>query len=211
MSDIKPRWEWRSFGRRFGRAEGRLAALPAGKVQESDEVYLLTGAGDNVKVRDNLMDIKVMREVNPDGLEQWMPVMKASFPLAPSDAATVFEALEMRAPATPAEGWTLDAFLARCAVPDGPVRVVKVHKKRTRYTVGGCMAELSEVTANGKPTRTVAVESEDAADVLRVVRELGLGDYINTNYSKGLATLLDDVPSRYAVIDVGTNSVKFHI
>ena len=47
------------------------------------------------------------------------------------------------------------------------MRVVKVHKRRTRYTVGGCMAELSEVVANGKPTRTLAVESEDAAAVMR--------------------------------------------
>ena len=57
---------------------------------------------------------------------------------------------------------------------------MKVHKRRTRYTVGGCMAELSDVVANGKPTRTIAVESEDAAAVIRAVRELGLGGYTNT-------------------------------
>ena len=88
---------------------------------------------------------------------------------------------------------------------------MKVHKRRTRYTVGGCMAELSDVVANGKPTRTIAVESEDAAGVIRAVRELGLGGYTNTSYPLGLAALIDDAPARYAVIDVGTNSVKFHI
>ena len=88
---------------------------------------------------------------------------------------------------------------------------MKVHKRRTRYTVGGCMAELSDVVANGKPTRTIAVESEDAAGVIRAVRELGLGGYRNTSYPLGLAALVDDAPARYAVIDVGTNSVKFHI
>jgi exopolyphosphatase/guanosine-5'-triphosphate,3'-diphosphate pyrophosphatase len=62
MAEIIPRWEWRSFGRRFGGAESRLAALTAGGVQESDEIYLLSGAGDNVKVRDGLMDIKVLRD-----------------------------------------------------------------------------------------------------------------------------------------------------
>jgi exopolyphosphatase/guanosine-5'-triphosphate,3'-diphosphate pyrophosphatase len=208
---VNARSEWRSFGQRFGRAEPHLAALPPGKVQESDEVYLLTSAGDNVKVRDDLMDIKVLREVDADGLEQWMPVMKAPFPMSPADATKVFAALKVPAPATPASGWTLDAFLALYAAPNGPVRVVKVHKKRTRFTVGGCMGEVSEVTANGRPTRTVAVESEDAAAVIRVVRELGLGDYLNTSYPKGLSALLDDVPARYAVIDVGTNSVKFHV
>jgi len=79
MNKTNPRWEWRSFGRCFGEAEARLAKLTPGGVQESDEIYLLSGAGDNVKVRDALMDIKVLREVNSDGLEQWTPVMKAPF------------------------------------------------------------------------------------------------------------------------------------
>ena len=81
MSEITPRWEWRSFGPRFGEAEKRLAALTPSGVQESDEIYLLSGAGGNVKIRAALMDIKVLRQVNADGLEQWTPVMKAGFPL----------------------------------------------------------------------------------------------------------------------------------
>jgi exopolyphosphatase/guanosine-5'-triphosphate,3'-diphosphate pyrophosphatase len=80
-----------------------------------------------------------------------------------------------------------------------------------RYSVGGCTAEFSDVLANGKLTRTIAVESPDAAAVMRAVRELGLGGYTNTSYPRGLAVLMDDVPERYAVIDAGTNSIKFHI
>jgi len=68
-----------------------------------------------------------------------------------------------------------------------------------------------DVVANGKPTRTIAVESEDAAEVVRAVRELGLGAYTNTSYPRGLTALIDDEPERYAVIDAGTNSIKFHI
>jgi exopolyphosphatase/guanosine-5'-triphosphate,3'-diphosphate pyrophosphatase len=64
---------------------------------------------------------------------------------------------------------------------------------------------------NGKPTRTIAVESEDAAAVLRAVNRLGLGGYVNISYPHGLAALIDDEPERYAVIDAGTNSIKFHI
>ena len=67
------------------------------------------------------------------------------------------------------------------------------------------------MVANGKPTRTIAVESTDAQAVIDAVRELGLGGYTNTAYPRGLAALIDDAPARYAVIDVGTNSVKFHI
>jgi exopolyphosphatase/guanosine-5'-triphosphate,3'-diphosphate pyrophosphatase len=211
MAEIKPRWEWRSFGRYFGDAEARLAALTPGGIQESDEIYLLSGAGDNVKVRDALMDIKVLREVNADGLEQWTPVMKAAFPLPAAEAAKVLASLRLPVPPMSRTVFTLEEFLEQFAAPGGAIRAVKVHKRRTRYTVGGCMAELSDVVADGKPARTIAVESEDAAAVVRAVRQLGLGGYVNTSYPVGLAALIDDVPTRYAVIDAGTNSIKFHI
>jgi exopolyphosphatase / guanosine-5'-triphosphate,3'-diphosphate pyrophosphatase len=211
MTEIKPRWEWRSFGRHFGGAEAALARLTPSGVQESDEIYLLSGAGGNVKIRAALMDIKVLREINADGLEQWTPVMKASFPLQAAETAKVLEALRIPIPTAVRASYTLDEFIEQFAAPGGAVRAVQVHKRRTRYTVGGCMAELSEVVADRKPTRTLAVESEDAAGVMRAVRELGLGGYTNTSYPRGLAALIDDEPERYAVIDVGTNSIKFHI
>ena len=43
------------------------------------------------------------------------------------------------------------------------------------------------------------------------MQELGLGGYTNICYPRGLTALIDDEPERYAVIDAGTNSVKFHI
>jgi exopolyphosphatase / guanosine-5'-triphosphate,3'-diphosphate pyrophosphatase len=211
MAEITPRWEWRSFGRHFGQAEGRLATLQPRSTQDSDELYLLSPAGANVKIRDALMDIKLLREVNADGLEQWTPVMKAGFPLPAAEAHKVLEALGLSVPTALAPSYTLAEFLAQFAAPGSSVRAVQVHKRRTRYTVGGCMAELSEVVANGKPTRTIAVESEEAAAVIRAVQELGLGGYTNTSYLRGLTALIDDAPERYAVIDAGTNSIKFHI
>ena len=211
MEKITPRWEWRSFGRSFGEAEARIAALTPEGVQESDEVYLLSGAGDNVKVRADLMDIKVLREVNADGLEQWTPVMKAGFPLPSAEVAKVFESLQLPVPVLSRASYTFDAFIEAFAQPGGAIRRVNVHKRRVRYTVGGCTGELSEVVANGKPTRTIAVESTDAEAVIRAVRGLGLGGYTNTSYPRGLAALIDDEPERYAVIDAGTNSIKFHI
>lgn len=211
MAEIIPRWEWRSFGDRFGEAPGRLAQFEPSAPRESDEIYLLSAAGGNVKIRDALMDVKLLREVDANGLEQWTPVMKAGFPLAAADTVQVLAALGASTPTPPRAAITQDEFLAQFAAPGGAVRVVEVHKRRVRYTVGGCMAELSDVVANGKATRTIAVESEDAAGVMRAVRELGLGGYTNTSYPRGLAALLDGAPVRYAVIDAGTNSIKFHI
>lgn len=157
------------------------------------------------------MDIKVLREVNADGLEQWTPVMKAGFPLPGVEAVKVLEALRLPVPTSVRESYTLDEFIGQFAAPGGTVRAVRVHKRRVRYTVDGCMTELSEVVADGKSTRTLAVESEDAAGVMRAVRGLGLEGYTNTSYPRGLAVLIDDVNERYAVIDAGTNSIKFHV
>lgn len=211
MTTIVPRWEWRTFGTRFKRAEAVFAGLEPKDVQESDEVYLLTETGSNVKIRNELLDIKVLQKVNAAGLEQWMPVMKAGFPLSAATVAEVFKAMDVPTPPLDRSDYALDQFLDDLVGSHPAVRAVNVHKRRVRYTVGGCMSELSEVTVGEKKTRTIAVEAEDAEAVVAAVRSLGLADYVNTNYTRGLADLVDGRTHRFAVIDVGTNSVKFHI
>ena len=211
MTTIVSRWEWRAFGRSFGAAEDALVPITPGRTEEGDEIYILSGLIANVKVRDDLIDVKVLREVNGDGLERWEPIMKQGFPLATNDVVEVFEALDVPAPELKRTAHTLDGFLNELIGPNDLARVVTVHKRRNRFMVGGCMAELADVVADGRPTRTIAIESENAAAVIAAVRAIGLKDYVNTSYPRGLAALINDEPARYAVIDVGTNSVKFHI
>ena len=210
-SAIPLRWEWRSFGQRFGVAEERIARFAPSDPKETDEIYFVSANGDNVKVRDGLMDVKVLCEVNADSLEQWAPVMKAEFPLSSDDAWAVVHALRIPVYGLQQESYSLDDVIDKLSDPAAGVRVVRVHKRRVRYTIEGCMAELSDIIANDQPVRTIAVESEDADAIVRAVESLGLGGYTNTNYLRGLAALLDHEPERYAVIDVGTNSVKFHV
>jgi exopolyphosphatase/guanosine-5'-triphosphate,3'-diphosphate pyrophosphatase len=204
---IVPRWEWRTFGEEFGEAEERFAALRPEGVEESDELYLLSpGGGASVKVRGGLMDLKRLERVGDDGLEQWRPVLKAPFPLPAEDAGTVLQALGVE-PRLERAGYTLDQLLEEA--PD--LRTVEVHKRRQRYTVDGCMAELSEFGVEGATTRTIAVESEDAELVTATVRELGLASRRNVNVPRGLKALVGFGSHRYAAIDVGTNSVKLYV
>jgi exopolyphosphatase/guanosine-5'-triphosphate,3'-diphosphate pyrophosphatase len=70
---------------------------------------------------------------------------------------------------------------------------------------------VTDVTADGRQTRTIAIESPDATAVVEAIHQVGLDGYRNISYPKGLTSLLDSRPPRYAVIDVGTNSVKFHV
>ena len=96
---IVPRWEWRTFGTDFGTVDAELEGLTPERTEESAEVYLLSALSDaSVKLREGLVDVKRLERVGDDGLELWMPVMKAAFPLAAEEAATVLSALSASAP-----------------------------------------------------------------------------------------------------------------
>jgi exopolyphosphatase/guanosine-5'-triphosphate,3'-diphosphate pyrophosphatase len=191
MENIISRWEWRTFGESFGESDDRFAALEPSGVQESDEVYLLSPVTDeNVKIRDLLMDIKTLEQVSSDGLEQWKPVMKGAFPLPAATVKDVFAALGVAPPPLARGDYSLEQFVAELAESGQRLRVVQVHKRRVRYKVNGCTSEVTEVVADGNKTRTVAIESEDAARVIATVRSLGLDRFENMSYPRGLKQLV---------------------
>jgi exopolyphosphatase/guanosine-5'-triphosphate,3'-diphosphate pyrophosphatase len=187
---IVPRWEWRTFGG-FAEAERKLAAIAPERVHESDEIYLLSVASDaSVKVRDGRMDVKLLEAVDGDGLEQWKPAMKAEFPLAAAGVRGVFDALGVPAPSFSRETYTADQFVRELIDPDPRLRALEVHKHRERFTVGGAMAELSEVRAAERARGTIAIESEDSSLVVAAVRELGLPLRPNVCLARGLKALV---------------------
>lgn len=189
MNAIIPRWEWRTFGTTFGAADERFGAFTAEKVQESDETYLLSPANDaNVKIRDALLDIKTLVEVGSTGLEQWRPVMKATFPLSRDVLRDVCAALGVAVPASAGDAVTHEQLVTLLSALG--VRAIAVHKRRVRYSIDGCASEMTEVVADGRPVRTVAIESEDAGRVLGAVRAMGLAGFDNISYPRGLKALL---------------------
>ncbi len=209
---IVPRWEWRTFGASFGAADERLAALVPERVEESDERYLLALRSDaSVKVRGGRMDVKHLERVHDNGLELWRPVMKAAFPLPAAGVQSVLDTLRTAAPPLERPAYTLDELLDEIVRPSPELLAVAVHKRRARHTIGGCMAEVTEISADGRATRTIAVESEDPERVIAAVRELGLEGRPIVCVARGLKALVGFGARRYAVIDVGTNSVKFHV
>src|SRR4051794_9988212 len=179
------RWEWRSFGASFGESETRLTALTPTRSQESDEIYVLTRGSDaSIKVRGGVLDVKRRLAVDANGLEQWLPVAKAEFPLSGEDVGALLAALGL--PQPPArEIATLDELLRA----GSRLRAVAVHKQRTHYSLGGCMAELSVLATDAGSTRTIVVEGEDPARVWAAVGELGLAGRVNTCVARGLKAL----------------------
>ena len=189
MNQIIPRWEWRNFGSHFGNAEVCLKARGADRLQHSDEIYLLSSISDaNVKIRDELMDIKRLEQTDPHGFELWRPLLKEAFPLPAATIGAVFAALQVLPPTIPAP-ITLDQLLAEVA-SDSRLQALEVHKTRSRYQLEGCIAELTEVTANGKTICTIAIESETAAHINSALLTLGLEGLENVSYPRGLKRLV---------------------
>ena len=211
MTGNAGRWEWRTFGPGARVAESGWRHLAPVGTQESDEVYFLSGAGETVKVRADLMDIKQLLATDAFGLQQWTPVLKASFPIDRANVERVFEALHVPVPILDRDAWTLDEFLRELAGQSRGIQAVSVHKRRVRYAPNGCSGEITDVVADGRSARTFAVEGEDAAAVADQVRTLGLADFLNTAYPAGLARILAGTADRFAVLDCGTNSIKFHV
>jgi exopolyphosphatase / guanosine-5'-triphosphate,3'-diphosphate pyrophosphatase len=191
MDEIVARWEWRTFGPSFGDADKHFAGLQQEKVEKSDEIYLLSAFSDaNVKVRGALVDIKLLERVDAHGLEQWRPLLKAPFPLDAAIVAKTSAALGL--PDLPASegGWSLEHLLDELRRFAGLVRVVNVQKTRSRYLLDGCLAEATDVIADGKPVRTVAIEDATPERVAAAVHTMGLDVYRNINYPRGLKQLI---------------------
>ncbi|GAB7004538.1 hypothetical protein JCM18899A_20110 [Nocardioides sp. AN3] len=213
MPTVVPRWEWRSFGEHLADAAAALADTAVVQVVESDETYVVSAAGAGlVKVRGGLMDVKHLQQVRDDGLEQWTPVLKASFPLTDDDLAVLTQAWGVDAPApVGSAGMSLAALLSDVVAPSPELRAVEVHKTRVRYQPDGCLAEVTEVRTGDASARSIAIESEEPAYVVSELDRLGLTCVPNVSYGRGLRVLEGFGAERFAVIDVGTNSVKFHI
>ncbi len=210
---VVPRWEWRTFGEDLDDiddVDAALASLRTAEALESDETYLLSMHSDaSVKVRDGVLDVKVLDRVDGSGLQLWVPVMKAPFPLDAGAVTAAFEALGASLPATRRPEHGLEQLVDELVGSRDDLRVVGIHKRRRRTVLDDCMVELTEVIAGGRTVRTVAVESPDPDLVSSTVRRLGLDGRPNVCVAQGLKSLLGWGPRRFAVIDVGTNSVKF--
>ena len=153
--------------RRSGGAT-RLARLTPSGVEESDEIYLLPAPGQ-VKIRDALMDIKVLGKSTPTGSSSGPGDEGRLSDLRPPRRRRCSRRSGCRfrrhcARATPGRvPWAV--CRAGCDYPRG-------EGPQTAQPLQGrcCMAELSEVVAR-KAHPTFAVESEDATGVMRAVRE----------------------------------------
>jgi exopolyphosphatase/guanosine-5'-triphosphate,3'-diphosphate pyrophosphatase len=212
LDGVTPRWEWRTFGPSLEAAAGRLGSLAPTRVRDSDETYVLAlGHEASIKSRDGVMDVKRLEHVSADGLEQWLPIVKSAYPLRARGIRDAIAALSGTIPTLERDAYTFEQLIDEVVGPSPELMATDVHKHRSHYLVDGCMTELSEVRTDHGTAKTIAVEDEDPERVVATVRALGLELGPNVSLPRALKTLAGFDAHRYAVIDVGTNSVKFHL
>ena len=159
------------------------------------------------------MDVKRLEQVGEDGLELWRPVAKAEVPFAADDARRLVRGSapgrrSSRAPDVHAA----ETFIADLVEPDpllqvGPgaqaphaLHVRGLHDRAHRDADRAGLDALDRRRGSGS-----------ASACSRAVRALGLERRRNVSVPRGLGALVGFGARRYAVIDVGTNSVKFHV
>lgn len=188
MGEIIPRWEWRTFGKEFGEGEKKIKAHELGSFKKSSEKYILSkNSNENCKIRDDLMDIKSLRQINADKLEQWYPTMKQTFPMKKEVIEDLFKNFfKVAVPAFARDEYTYDQYLDELVGKCPDLEIVNVTKERSIFTIEGTTVEVAETTFNGVANRTVCVEHIDPALVMKVVRDLGLAGYPNINYLRAM-------------------------
>lgn len=202
MPEIKPRFEFRAFAQNFGIVEEKMRQLaPCEKIRESSEIYIMSAGNNenNTKVRDDLMDIKVFVK-EEQGLEQWNPRMKGSFPMKREMIEKeVFPAFSVALPEFKRDEYTLDQFLSEIVRPHRELTAVNVYKRRYAFTINDCITEVGDVYINGALIRTANVESVDVDAILKTKKMIALEPYENVNYLIAIKRVIgmEPLPSNF--------------
>ncbi len=185
MPETKPRFEFRAFAQNFGIVEEKMRILsPIDQIRESLEIYIMSSGNNenNTKVRNDLMDIKVLVQ-KKKGLEQWNPRMKGQFPMpAAMIRDEVFPAFGVAVPDFKRDSYTLSQYIQEIVKPHPQLAAVNVFKRRTGFTINGCIAELALVYINGARMMTANLESVDVDAILEARKMVALEEYENVNY-----------------------------
>jgi exopolyphosphatase/guanosine-5'-triphosphate,3'-diphosphate pyrophosphatase len=107
----------------------------------------------------------------------------------------VFASLGLASPALARDVYSLDKFIRELAAPGGALQPVRVHKRRVRYKVGGCASEVTDIRAEGKAIRGIAIEAEDPDAVAAAVASVGPGGYFNTSTGRACGRCSTAPPS----------------
>ncbi|MBF0620758.1 MAG: hypothetical protein HQL54_02405 [Magnetococcales bacterium] len=192
MTEIVPRWEWRVFGDDMTHLEEAFRDI-AGEpqVRESEEIYILSRrSNNNTKIRFDMMDVKMLKQISKDRLEQWYPTFKNALPVEANQLKMVYQAWDMPIPLSGTRPCDLDTLINTIVEPSPYLESVKVTKERHGFMVNNVICEVGYLTFNGSSIQTAGVEHVDPLMVMSVLKKLGLNSHDNTSYLAALKSFV---------------------
>ena len=192
LGEAKPRWEWRTFDASLNAIEGRIAGgLEHVAPHTSAEIYLLRlGGPQNAKIRDGILDVKRLEQVDVNGLELWEPVLKAKFPLSQNDVATAFLEWQLSLPELGRKTYTIDQFTNELIAAQSHLRVTSVTKSRRRFSFAGCIAEFVRLFVDSLYLESFSLEHEHTGPIVEALTDLDFKNVPNINYPLALKRAL---------------------
>lgn len=185
MPETIPRFEFRIFEPHLEYLNEKIKVLAKfEKYRESKEIYITSAFANslNIKIRDNILDIKKLINTT-NGLEQWYPEVKESFPLSRElMMEKLIPALSLNELAIVDDTCSLPDFLVEYIKPSNSTFAVNVVKQRFGYLLEGSIVEYAKVYINGAAIQTVCIESEIENIVKEFRDQLGLSRNENVNY-----------------------------
>lgn len=187
---VAPRWEWRTFSRKP--LLDRVSAFALGtKESPSEETYVLSARSlSSVKIRDHRIEVKVLEQVSPDGLELWRPTLVAQFPLSARTLAALYDAWAIEMPRPNAPCWSTAQLMHQIVEPHRELFAISVVKRRTHFQLARCRGEHVDVNVNGEHWESLALDDADQAVVLEAVATLGMAMQPNTSFPSGLTRIV---------------------
>ncbi|MDD5765151.1 MAG: hypothetical protein PHW79_02695 [Candidatus Marinimicrobia bacterium] len=182
-----PRWEWRVFGKSLQEPSEIIRHYPCLRERQSADLYVLSEFSTvNCKVRDSVLDVKILLKTGKDRLEQWTSHRKISFPPTLNDIDELVGLLKIgKLPAK--MNYDEEEFI-RAVGQYAKLNLVKVQKKRAEYLINGVKVEIAGLMINGDNFQTVGVEHEAPDKAWKVIRLLEIDGLENTNYIHFLKT-----------------------
>lgn len=190
LGALVPRWEWRTFGSSFGETEEKIRRLPCSRIKESNEVYILSkNSYDNCKIRDSLIDIKVMISTDLRDIEKWKPYSKFAFPVGSAELSDVADVLKVSHFSSRPK-YSIRQFLDEELPLHRDLKTVAVKKKRFGLNINGVEVEFAELLIEGEFVLTIGVEHNNPDAVVNLVHQLSLDHFENINYVRKLKSYL---------------------
>ena len=194
LNDITPlsrsRWEWRVFEPHPGSFIPALRPLGAIETGSHEICILSVATPHNVKIRVGLLDVRRLVETTPDGLELWEVALEAAFPVDARKLDILWEIWDIKPQVPGRLSYTHRQFLREVVGVVPSLRVVRLVKRRTRFTVDDCRAEAATVSTVFGRLDTLAIEHENRDHLLTVVQSLGKSVPHTANYPAALKRLV---------------------